>query len=398
MIQSESLELLLSAARSATQAHGDQALDRAIANIKDWDAAIEFASQHAVIPLLARSLRDREQVPLPVRRKLYRYYFEGCSRGPTLLAELQSVLAAIQEAGAEVLAYKGLALAALAYGDITLRHPPGDLDLLLHKTDIFRARAVLLARGYQPQSPESETHFLKHRYHLHFQRQNPDVQVELHWALTPRYWPFPIHPDHLWKRAAQVSVSGAPVGTLNAECMLLALCAHGAKEAWPRLSQIVDLARLIQSHPQLDWDRVLMEARRMRRERVLRLGLWLVTELLGVPVPEAAAAELRKDKEVPRLGLQIAHGLVTGRVYGTDFHRYALRVWHHTADRARYLIYLCLLLPEKILTLVKVSGTDRDFLDLHGPASLLYVFVRPLRVLRQYRDPRLMMRKLMKNL
>ena len=398
MIRNESLDLLLSAARWAMKAEESPAFDQAIVRVKDWDAVIELASQNGVIPLIARALRDREAVPLPVRRELYRRYFENSSRSALLTNELHAILAAFRGAGIDALAYKGPALAAMAYGDITLRHPPGDLDLLLRKSDIHRAKTLIQTRGYGLLAPESEHHFLKHRYHLHYERRDPEIHVELHWALTPVYWPFQIDPEHLWERAQQVAISGGCVRTLNPECAVLALCGHGAKEGWPRLSQILDLGRLIQSQPDLDWNWVLDEARRMRRERVLTLGLWLIIELIGARIPGPIAAEIRKDDEVPRLGLQIRDSWMTGRLCGTDFHRYALRVWNHTSDRFRYLGYLCRLLPEKIHAIVKPSGTDRDFMDLGELPPLLYAFVRPLRVMYQYRDPRLMVRKLMKNL
>ena len=229
--------------------------------------------------------------------------------------------------------YKGVALAAMAYGDLALRHPPSDIDLLLRSRDLAKAGSLIQARGYWPPAPESAQHRLKHRYHLHYERRDPEIHVELHWAFTPVYWPFQIDQEHLWGRARCVTVAATPVRTLNAECAVLALCAHGAKEGWPRLSQILDLARLIQSHPALDWDWVLQEARRMRRERVLCLGLWLVTELIGARIPEPVAADLLgpgssttrdTDKEE----------FAAGRFRGADFHPYAMRVWHHTSDGA----------------------------------------------------------------
>ena len=51
-----------------------------------------------------------------------------------------------------------------------------------------------------------------------------------------------------------------------------------------------------------------------------------------------------------------------------------------------------------ILRLMKVSGIDKDFMDLRWLPSLVYVFVRPFRVICQYRDPRPILRILLKNL
>ncbi len=394
----ESLQLLLMAARWAMRAEDDDALHAFAARVKDWEPVIELASRNGLIPLVARALRDSGAVPLAVRRELYRRYFESNARNALYAAELRDIAAECRLAGIELLAYKGSALAVMAYGDPSLRHPPGDIDLLLRRSDIGRAKDLVERRGYRLFAPEDEQHHLRHRYHLHYERQDPEIHVELHWAITPVYWPFPISQDNLWERTHRVTIAGGAVQTLNAECAVLALCAHGAKEGWPRLSQVVDLGRLIQSHPDLNWEWILREARRMRRERVVRLGLWLVSELIGARIPELVAAEIHSDESVRRLGLQIRNNFAAGPFSGYDFYKYALHVWHLPSDRCRYLGYLCLLLPGKILTIVRPSSRDKDFVNLRGLPSSLYVLVRPFRVMWQYRDVRLMVRALMKNL
>jgi hypothetical protein len=393
-----SVDFLLAIARASGKPDTRATLRRLAEHVEDWPSVIEFANRHTVIPLLARSLRDCDAVPLPVRKELYRRHFENKAQNTLLAGELRDVVGACAEAGIEVLAYKGPALAMLAYGDLALRHPPGDIDLLFGRHDVPRAKRLLEARGYRIYDPEREQHHLEYRYHLHYQRQDPELHCEVHWGLTPVYWRFEMDEQRLWAGARVVPIAGASVRTLSPECALLALCAHGAKEGWPKLSQVVDLARLIEAHPSLDWDWVLGESRRMRRERVVHLGLWLANHLLGAEVPGHVKADMEEDRDLPRLGLQVRANFAAERIVGSAFHRYALRVWRQPRDRVSYLAYLALLLPRKIGDMLRPSSNDEAFLNLGRLPRGLYLFVRPFRVLWQYRNARLILRTVKRNL
>jgi hypothetical protein len=393
-----SVDVLLAIARASGKPEARATLRRLAEQVADWPSVIELANRHTVIPLLARSLRDCETVPLPVRKELYRRHFENSAQNTLLAGELRDIVCACAEAGIEVLAYKGAALAMLAYGDLALRHPPGDIDLLFRRRDVPRAQRLLEVRGYQMYDPEREEHYLEYRYHLHYQRQDPELHCEVHWGLTPVYWPFEMDEQRLWAGARAVPIAGASVRTLGPECALLAMCAHGAKEGWPKVSQVVDLARLIEAHPNLDWDWVLGESRRLRRERVVRLGLWLANHLLGAEVPAGVKADMAEDRLVPRLGLQVKANFAEERFVGSAFHRYALRVWRQPRDRVGYLAYLGLLLPRTIGAMLRPSSNDEAFVNLGRLPRGLYLFVRPFRVLWQYRDARLILRTVKRNL
>lgn len=395
----ESLELLLRAARQMLQAGQTEALSQAAANIADWDSVLKMATRNAVIPMLARSMRDEKLVPLPVRKELYQRYFGGAAQNALLATEMHEILAAFHQEGIEALAYKGPALTMLAYKDLSLRHPSSDIDLLLRKQDIPGARAVLEARGYQSVfSHKVDRYLLRRHYHLHFARADRELHVELHWALTPACWPFLVDPDHLWRRAQHVNVAGTPVLALNPECTLLALCAHASKEGWPRLSQILDVGRLIASHPDLNWNWIVAEARRMGRQRVLYLGLNLAAELTGAPVPEFVALEARRDPEVDRLTLRIRQNLARGFTHRAAFHRIALRIWHRPMDRVRYVLYVLHRLPEHFRMMATPSSMDRNVFKVSARLSFVYFFIRPLRYLWKVRDPRLLLRRALRNL
>src|SRR5579884_3369004 len=197
----------------------DAALAPLAATVADWTGVVECASRNNVIPLVASALRDEPAVPLPIRRDLDKRYMARAGQNGLLARELRDIVSALNEAGIAVVAYKGPALATLAYGGLMLRNPSADLDLLLDPGDIQRAKEVVAAKGYSlTLTEEDEQHFLKYRYHLHFERANPELHLELHWALTPAYWPFPMN----WRNRTQsVALAGSSITTLDPEATLL---------------------------------------------------------------------------------------------------------------------------------------------------------------------------------
>lgn len=347
------------------------------ANVGDWNEVLDCASKNTLIPLLASTLKDDARVPLAVRRNLDRRFTAQTGQTALLVGELGRITSSFRATGIDVLAYKGPALAMLAYGNLYLRNPSYDIDLLLRPSDIPKAKELITDLGYRlTLSPEDERHFLKHRYHLHFQREKPEIQVELHWALTPSYWPFPL--DY-WSRTCEVPAGGITLRTLDPECTLLALCAHGAKEGWPRLSQIVDLAHLIQAHPELDWNWVSSEAQRMRRKRVLRLGLSLA-EWVGAPIPQQVKSYANADPSIHELMEEVVRRVSEGiPLQGSNFHKYAMRVWCRPSDRFHYLRHVLRGLPDRFRALAEPSAEDRKLVALPASLWFLYVLIRPVR-------------------
>jgi hypothetical protein len=345
--------------------------------VQDWNSVLQCASDNGVVPLLARFLRAEPLVPLTIRRDLDKRYTIKAGHNALLAKELQEILQDLQSANVTALAYKGPALAVLAYGDMAFRNPSSDIDLLLRKDDLPRAKQALQSRGYTVSLSESqEEHFLKYRYHLHCERRNPELHLELHWALTPAYWPFPLD---FWNRTRQVNLAGVPVLTLDPECSLLALCAHGAKEQWPKLSQVLDIGQVILSHPALDWDWVFGEARRMQRERILCLGLLLASRCIATPLPSRAREEISRQPNLVDIADDICGKFATG---GRDhFLANALVIWNRPKDRILCLAYVLRFLPDRLRTLVLPAEIDPEMAEPPG-SKLSFVISRLVRAIR----------------
>ena len=155
------------------------------------------------------------------------------------------------------------------------------------------------------------------------------------------------------------------------------LCIHGAKDFWERLSWIADVSELVQSHPALDWDRVLRFAQPLHATRMLNLGLALAERVLDALLP----AEIRARVQADRLAGQVA----------AEVHQRLLSRPFRTLDAAGRFQFRRRMLAGKLAgwryaTRLAVVPSEDDWQVMRLPRVLapLYVALRPLRLLQKY--------------
>ncbi len=181
------LKLLLACAKAQCDPEADAGIGSLCGAGVDWSRLVELSERHALLPLVHRALVGQAAVPEEIQQQLARSYLFRSARNLLLAHYLHELLAEFKTAGIAVFVHKGLAIGAMAYGDVMLRHA-GDLDLVIPRPDLARARRVLESMGYAAKTDAPN----ERGYHLGFRRKEPDVVVELHWALTSSRWPFDI--------------------------------------------------------------------------------------------------------------------------------------------------------------------------------------------------------------
>jgi hypothetical protein len=345
----------------------------------DWARLGLLARRHRVVPLVWAALRHL--CPPEAAGELSDYAQAVVLRSRVLVAEMFRLLEAFSHAGVGVVVHKGPPLAAQAYGDPNLRES-GDLDLLVAEADLDKALACLRGLGYVWRFPASLTP-RRDRAHRRtwneYELESPDgiVVVDLHWRFAPGHYPFRVDPRPLLSSPATARVGGRAVPVFPPEAVVVLLALHGGKDRWSRLAWLVDLDRFLRASPALDWEAVLRLACAGRAARALGLGLHLVHELLGSPVPPPVREAARLDEELRAWELRIAAELRRGEVRRTWWQE-GLDLWpHHFAlcdsvrDRVRYALR-CALVPR-----------DSDWIGVPLPDALfpLYHLVRPVRLL-----------------
>ena len=342
----------------------------------DWTYVTQRAIHHRIVPLVYQSLRQdfADRVPAAAMAELQHVHGIIVRQNLFLLTKLVRLMTLLDESGIAAIPFKGPVLAVLAYGNFGLRQF-GDLDILVHPDDFQKTRDLLLARGHQVGSEQ--------RWECSLVDPADGVAVDLHQAITPHNFPVPFNFRTFQQNLQAIPVAGKTIPTFCPEEMLIVLCVQLAKDGWGtnvlRLSKICDIAELLRIHPDLDWERVLAEAKGLRSLHILSFALSFSRELLDAPVPALALQPIAR-RNYAALAEHIRDKLVHQQAPGYRG-RLASSNWFHFKIRERCTDKLYPYL-HNLRAAVRPSERDREFVPLPAGYEFLYYAVRPVRVLR----------------
>jgi len=336
----------------------------------DWDYFFLLARRHAVVPVVYRQLKDH--VPPEDLQQFKKHSLENSARNVVLTAELCRVIELFAGEGIEAIPYKGPILSLFAYDDLALRRFV-DLDVIVKKHDVARARDLLLADDYtlsKPLTPEQQELLLRTQHNLQFTKDNRRLIVELHWEVAPHLFASTVQGDTVWQNLVDFELNGTTMKTFSAEDLLFSLCVHGSRHLWERLGWICDVAELI-SRRNVNWTALLERAAQADAERMFLLGLHLAERLLDAPLPPEVKRLCDRDRRLSPLAANIIQHLFNGPEHvpatSTEIFRYNLGVRKSLSARTRYVVHM-------------LRPTDGDITD-HSLPSFAYYLVRPFRLL-----------------
>lgn len=344
----------------------------------NWAGLMQMAQRHKITPLLCRSLASTlpDAVPQAVMEELRKRSRANALRSLRLTRQLIRVLRGLESDGVLAVPYRGPMLAEAVYGDLGLRQFT-DLDVLVRRRDVSKAREVLVSLGYRTTEPHKvlEAVYIQSMHHYALSGGPRKALLELHWRITERYFGFRLDPQ-LWERLESAHLAGSKVPSLSAEDSLLTSCVHSSKHGWERLAWTCDVAEMIRARADMDWERAVWLARRQEAERMVLLGLFLARDLLGAELPPEVSQRVQADSVLRSLGLEVRERLfqeaqgrhdASGRLRLFGFH---LRLRESLWGKVRHCLRIALI----------PSQEDWALLSLPASLSFLYYVIHPFRL------------------
>jgi hypothetical protein len=322
----------------------------------DWEYIVHAGHSHRILPLLYHKLKNTESEAIPelILKQLKNNFYNNAQRNLFLTQELLRLLDIFQQNNIIAIPLKGLTLAVTAYGDLSLRMM-GDLDIFVQKQDMLKVQELLTTDGYVLQRKNYHLTQANHQRYLNSQyvydewywktfnqKSKFGARVEIHWITNPQHIIFPLNAEDLLQNLEFVSLAGVNVPSLSPEILLVVLCLNYTKDHWTQLKMICDIAALIDSHKNMNWEKIIAQANRVRRQRTLFLGLYLAHNLLGATIPAEIWTRIQADSQIPSLAKQVSErlfpncGCDPSLVEKTLFN---FRLREDLQDKIRYIIF-----------------------------------------------------------
>ena len=343
----------------------------------NWSRLLALAQRHGLAPLVYAHLSQMSGVSVPAGTLAFLRDFAQRNTAFVLMltGELVRLLKILEAGGITAIPYKGPALALKVYGNMA-RRQFGDLDILVRRSDVWKACRLIEAEGFEPVFPLPSTmraRLLSQWYVRTFHREASRTLLELHWDIAERYWAIRFDADAMWRRLEPMELSGATVFVPCAEDLLLMLCVHGVRHGSDKLEGIASIAELVRT-PGLDWERVWRESGEMHCRRILAFGLLLAHGLFDLPLPPQAA-DLSRSPALLAMAATVVRDFVADdpppRTWRGQV-SFQLGLKDSRADQARYWARA-------------MTSTPDDWATLWLPEPLVFAYplVRAVRLARK---------------
>jgi hypothetical protein len=266
----------------------------------DWGWILGRAVDYGTAPAMYCNLKSsagKQLIATEIMARLRSVYRRSCIDQINASVKLKEILLAFSREGIAVIVLKGAALAELVYRGLGLRTML-DLDLLVRKTDLDLADNVLRQLGYVPdESYRSQEWYREHHHHLApYVAGDRSLVIEVHHHVVPTVAPVSLAIDDFWQRARPAQLASVSALVLSPQDLLLSICIHlSLRQYFVRtLRDLSDIAATIAAYgAELDWDRLVEEAKAYEAARCLYFSLWLAHSIIGVPLPPRLLKNLK---------------------------------------------------------------------------------------------------------
>jgi len=291
------LRLIAAACRWPGDAARDAAVRDAAEGFGDWSELMRLVDRHRVPGLVQQALAAAGVVlPEPVRAELARAAGAVALKSMACAAETVQLQQLLDDAGIDVIFFKGVTLGVRAYGSIALKHGK-DVDCLIAAEDVRRCVALLESHGYRLVVPRRRLSSRQWRILLRVDKEvvlvsKAGIQVEVHWGLTGISGMLPSTPL-IAAAARSDTLAGRAIAGFATDDLFAYLCAHGAESGWSRIKWLADLNAFIAPASSAELEQLFRHAEVRHAGPAAALALALCADWFGRALPPPARAVMR---------------------------------------------------------------------------------------------------------
>lgn len=290
-----------------TTAAPEALLREAGAAVRDWLALISAAEAHRLTPLVTRAVDalPAGTVPASVLQELRDTSFGIAGESLAAIEALTRLTRALDAAGIPSMAWKGPALAAVAWSDPGARSF-ADLDVVVRPADRHRARAVARSLGWRSRhamTEKQEEAIFGGLAAWELERESAPRLLELHWEFSAKRYAGRLPVEEVLARARSLRLAGVDVRVPDAADTLVLLAQHATKHGWSTLEDVAVFAAVAQRDPSA-LSTAMALARAVGGGRALLLGCALAAATFGLALPDQLARQSRADYALPVLVAQ----------------------------------------------------------------------------------------------
>jgi hypothetical protein len=368
-------EILVNLLSSAIRAESPEIFEN---EAIDWKAVYEEAQLHDVHPLLFPVINNLKMVQAPDSALMSEWQRSTLLAGTSQIQHIyqaSKILDLMSSAGIPVIILKGLILRDL-YPEPELR-TMGDADILIHKKDMEKVKALLEKMGYHDDGCSAK--------HIHFSHENYPI-IEVHWTLVDsnKFKTAEWFDTAVWENAVPYTICATPTLVLSKENELLHVCLHMAGHLMSSgfgLRQLCDLVLLIEHNKEsVNWASFIESIKACGLESFFYALLEICKNLLNLEIPKALqhkASELINPIE------ELIYDILDGGVFGkTSMDRTSGNLLlHYTRGEKQssmLKIYISLIFPapKKLANKYAYARKHQYLLPLAWLHRLVYIIFR----------------------
>ena len=329
-----------------------------------------LAYSHGVYPLFYHALINHASNLLDQETKDAMAYLHESIQvtNEAMTNELIRLTRLLKEQDIEVLSFKGPILAEQAYGNIAFRQY-SDLDILCKQPDFKKIEKIFSKNNYKAQYSIDDLNdktFFEFNNDCPFYNTENNIFLECHWDFFRKELKIPTEDFTPWKSSKLQNIQDKTLRTLSNENHLLFLAAHGCKHFFERIIWITDIDRMIRSDIDLDYDKLLIKAKKLGIKNILLYSLFLSYRYFKTPLPDDILILGKKDRRLKNK-IQFFDDLLFKRIEDSPVGSFS-RVVEFSMLRDNWLIKLSTLTA----SVLRPNKTDRELIQFDQKFYFLY--------------------------